>query len=1288
MNRKLWHAGACIVFYLCSASLNQARAEPPLLGRGELSSRRVDIHVDGKRPIAGERSRFAVSARGDIYFTYTLAAGDFSCKPLGHIAASGEIRMSAIDSESTWNVEGWGTYGCPFDLAFDSSGGLHIATRHRGPPYGVDFWRQVDGVWRLESFGAGVTFGGNNVSLGILPNGRPVVVCLDRNRNQLALWQRSDEGQWSVSRPKTLNSVAPGQFDLVVRNDGTLQVVFCPTNGGPVCATRHADAQWTTQRISTTTVSRMIDAEVGDAGELHVSFAAGESGNSIRTLHHATQSANGHWHDRVVAQSDVERHVGWNDLSVAGGRVAIAWEHGTGRQFAPKDYGGNVGSVMLTVIDRSSESATHELVAKHGGRPGLALTPDGKTAFVGVYTGNDHGDDFYLLNCRLDDGEPLPARVVAGDPASMFRNGCLKDIDSGNAKAERRGLQRIDLSGVAADQQRTLIDRYLNHDDPTIRKAIVRELGASPGAVAHFADRLTGVLNDPDRLVRKTFLERLSTSNADQQFVRPVLVQAIGSGDPMTRLTATELVRQRSDRIPPETLAKAVEGFVTDLGKTDLSVSGSAAMALERLTDAGGTRDRLKSAIGEGSPLQRVRAALILVRCGESWSEIPACVPKEDGKLEAYSTEAQLALCGLLGQVRTADCVPLLETCLHSDVPAVRTAAVFALRSVAHVAELKPVAKHPKGFDLLALRSVAPSSAQQRETRQAAVAALVAALRHGDPNVRQKSCDALNRVMAKEALPAINELLDDPDAGVRLAARTAVATLRDHPSDALIHHGQWKQASADRSVRRIGAVQRPPTQVVDGVVQAGSDKQLLIDDFVIDEMSRLKRRLHPFEKHPRNPVFQAQMPWEEGWADPFMSTVIYDPDQRCFWMWYRCGPRHSLKGYAVSEDGVHWQRPDIAESPWQQFERHNLLGFEGRIVTWKKPGNNVLFFPGATGVDRFLSLFYQPPTSDYAVSRSADGVTWQQPESVRHAYGDVVSLVHDPGRDQFLFFPKYMRPHEGFVRRSFAATTLKELNSSFAAKLPFLAGHRDDARVADDACRAYGSLLPDTLRLPEFHSEIYSVTAIAYEGVVVALYDLWPVVGSREGPLDMPMKVSRDMQAWHDVDYPRRALSIGRFGEWDSGMVYGGNTMLVVDDQIRLYYLGANMGHCTRILPATKPYHTLGVGLATLRLDGFASLRPDGGEPGEFITKPLNTEGTRLQINARCHPGGWIKVELFDANGKAQPGYSMDDCDTFKGDSIRHTMTWRGNAEIKNVSSPVRLRVRLHNSDVFAFQFP
>lgn len=1256
--------------------VSQLRAE-------EVNVRRVDIHVDGKRPIAGERSRFAVSPQGDVFFSYTLAAGEFSCKPLGHITPAGEVRLSAIDSESTWNVEGWSTYGVPFDLAFDQQGELHIATRHRGQPYGVDYWRRVNNVWRLESFGEDVTYGGNNVSLGLLPDGRPVVVCLDRNRTQLTVWERSEGGRWSASRPKELSNVMSGQFDFIVEQTGRLRVLFCPTKGGPICATRDG-GEWTAQQIASTSVSRMITATLDASGRLHVSFAAGDSTATVRELHYATLPRDAEWQDAVVAKSDDSRHVGLTDIAAAKGRVAIAWEHGLGPQLAPNDYGGRVGSVKLTDI-ANGKPVTHEVVEQNGGRPGLALTPDGKTAWVGVYTGNDHGDDFYLLKCDLDGSQSLAAKVV-GDPKTMFRDGCLRDIGSGNAQAERRGLQRIDLSSVNPEQRLTLIDRYLSHDDPAIRKSIVGELAASPDAVAHFSKRLPAVLQDPDGLVRKTFLERLTAGKADQQYVRPILAQAIASDDAMTRLTAAEVLREHPDWVESKSLAAAFEVMARDLDSEDATAAGSAAMALERLIDVGGLRGNLKQLIETGSPRQRVLAALVLVRCKEAWGEVSACVPT-DGKLEAYPTDALLALCGLIGQVRTADGVPVLKSCLGHDNARVRAAAVFALRSIAHVAELKPVAKHPKGFDLLALRASQPTSDEQREAQQAAIAVLVGSLMHSDANVRQKACDALSRVRATKAVSSIERLVNDPDAGVRFAARTAVAALNDRPSESLISLDKWKQAAATRPIRNQGNVHRAPTQIVNGVIQAGSDKQLLIDDLVIDEKSGLTRRLHPFEKHARNPVFQAQLPWEEGWADPFMSTVIYDPVERCFKMWYRCGPRHSLKGYAVSDDGIHWQRPDVAKSAWQKFERHNLLGFEGQIATWKKPGNNVLHFPEASGTDRFLSLFYQPPTSDYAVSRSSDGVTWQQPKSVRHAYGDVVSLIHDPGRDQFLFFPKYNREHDGFVRRSFAATTLQDLDGPFTAQFPFLASHRDDARVADDACRAYGSLIPDTLRLPEFHSEIYSVTAIPYEGVVVAMYDLWPVTGTREGPLDMPMKISRDMKTWQDVDYPRRALSIGRFGEWDSGMVYGGNTMLVVDDQIRMYYLGANMGHCTRILPTTKPYHSLGVGLATLRLDGFASLQTEDQEPGEFTTKPLHVEGTQLQVNGRCHKGGWIKAELLDSAGKPLPGFTLGDCDAFDGDSIRHTFMWKGKANIDDAPSTVRLRVKLHSAEVFAFQF-
>ncbi len=1253
----------------------------PLHG-AELNSRRIDIHVDGKRPIAGERSRFAVSPQGHIFFTYTLAAGEFECKPLGVIEPAGTIRMSAIDSESTWNVEGWATYGFPFDLVVDAAGELHVAARHRGQPYGVDYWRRVDGVWRLESFGADVTYGGNNVSLGLLPGGRPVVVCLDRNRIRLTVWERSDAGRWLATRPDELADVASGQFDLEVHKDGTLRVVFCSTNGSPVCATRDVKHQWAREPIAATPVARMIASTLDNADRLHVSFAAGARGDCVQNLHLATLTTDGKWQNNVVSKSDKQRHVGRTDIAAAAGRVAIAWEQGVGPQFTPKDYGGKVGSVMLTVIDKG-EPATHELVAKNGGRPSLALAPDGKTAWVGVYTGNDNGDDFYLLNCRLDGGQPTPARIVNGKPASIFRHGCLKDIDSGNEKAERRGLQRIDLSGLSAVHRQSLIERFLNHDDPLIRVSMARELARSADSVAHFADRLPKVLDDPDRLVRKTFLEGLATSTADRQFLKPVLKKAIASDDAMTRLAAAEVLRQHPDWVDPDVLTMAVKKLGSSLNSDNLTAAGSASLAFERMIDVDGVLAQLNVLVKTGSPLQRVRATLILFRTGQAidLSELNE-VPKQGNE------QAQLALCGLLGQLRTAECVPLLEQTLVSQYPAARASAVFALRSIAHVAELKPVAKHPRGFDLLALRVVEPTSAEKSKTRAAAVDALIESLKHADPNVRQKACDALNRVRAKQAVASIKSLLDDPDSGVRISARTALGILNDAPlSDVVIDHKKWKRASVERSARRLGKVHRAPTAVVDGVVQVGSDKQLLIDDFVIEKMTGLTRRLHPFKKHPRNPVFQAQVPWEEGWADPFMSTVIYDRDERCFKMWYRCGPRHSLKGYAVSSDGIHWERPDIAQSAWQQFPNHNLLGFDGRIATWQKPGNNVQFFPDASGTDRFLSLFYQPANGDYAVSRSADGTVWQPPQSVRPAHGDVVSLIWDPSRQEYLFFPKYKRQHDGHVRRSFAATTLKSIDGPFSATFPFLAGHRDDERVGDDACRAYGSLLKDTLRLRDFHSEIYSVTAIPYEGVVVALYDLWAVTGSAEGPLDMPMKVSRDMKTWHDVDYPRRALSIGRFGEWDSGMVYGGNTMLVVDDQIRLYYLGANMGHCTRVLPMTKPYHALGVGLATLRLDGFASLR-SGEKPGQLTTKPLRVAGNRLQINASCLKGGSIKIALLDTAGKPLPGFAAENCDPFVGDSPNHTVTWDGKAEIRIPrDAPIRLRIEVQHADLFAFQF-
>lgn len=1250
----------------------------------EIMTRRIDVQVDGQRPLAGERSCFAVSSEGEIAFTWTLAAGDYSCKPLGLIAPDGKISYSAIDSETTWNVEGWGAFGMPFDLVYDRQGSLHIANRFHGQPYGVDYWHQVDGQWQLETFGQNVTFGGNNVALGLLPDDRPVVVCMTRNRTRLAVWERSSDGQWSVDRPEELQNVVAGFFDLVVSKQEQVRVVFCPQIGGPRCATRDQDGNWQVTTIADVAVCRNIAAATDQNGHLHVSFAAGDNGSSIRELHHAELDGGGTWTSRVVARTPTDRHISRTDIAATPACQVIVWEQGQGAVAASKDYGAVVGSVELTVIDSSSDPVT-QTVARSGGRPSLALSPGGQTAWVGVYTGNSDGDDFYLLNCDLSGGEPRQIEAPKFDEPAVFAAGCLRDINSGNELAMRRGIQRLDMSQVSTDQRLKLIERFLDHSDASIRKPIVRELARDPVALnsAAKSGRLQSILNDPDRLVRKTLLANLTSDASVDAISQKLAANGLASTDAMTRLASAEVMRLHHEWPVDEAVQNAVDQLIADLGHPDVKRSGSAGMTLERLMIIEKIAANVQTALTDGSPDQRVKAALILWRTKQ-----PFDIDHLKPSMASERKDTQLAVCGLLGQMRSPDGVVLLKQALESSFPAVRSSAVYALKSTAHVAELKPVAKHPKGFDILALRNSEPATESDRQTQLAVLDVLEHALQHDDANVREKACDALGRVGATQAVHALAGLADDSDPGVRIAAATAVGVLNDTPGAALVDQAEWLAETASRSVRKLNPVYRSPTKQEGGVIVVGSDTQLFVDDFLIEEMTGLKRRLHPFKKHERNPVFQAQVPWEEGWADPFMSTVIYDSEQRCFRMWYRCGPRHSLKGYAVSEDGVHWQRPNIAETAWQQFGRHNLLGFDGQIGIWKKPGNNVQFHPDADNPqERFQSLFYQHGKT-YGVSRSSDGIRWSQPEIVRPAYGDVVSLITDPGRDRYLFFPKYMREHDGFVRRSFAAATISKLDAPITARFPFLAGHREDALVGDGACRAFGSLLPEVTQLKQFHSEVYSVTAIPYEGVFVALYDLWPVIGNREGPLDMPMKVSRDMQTWTDVDFPRRALSIGRFGEWDSSMVYGGNTMLVVDDEIRMYYLGANMGHCTNVLPMTRPYHALGVGLATLRLDGFASLRPDGEETGSVTTRQLRAEGDHLFVNAHCQAGGWLKAELLDADGIVLPGFSQADCEPFTGDALRHPIKWKGSPVLSDhISTPVRIRFVVKNADLYSFRF-
>ncbi|RKN83749.1 hypothetical protein D7M11_16255 [Paenibacillus ginsengarvi] len=64
-----------------------------------------------------------------------------------------------------------------------------------------------------------------------------------------------------------------------------------------------------------------------------------------------------------------------------------------------------------------------------------------------------------------------------------------------------------------------------------------------------------------------------------------------------------------------------------------------------------------------------------------------------------------------------------------------------------------------------------------------------------------------------------------------------------------------------------------------------------------------------------------------------------------------------------------------------------------------------------------------------------------------------------------------------------------------------------------------------------------------------------------------------------------------------------------------------------------------------------------------------------------------IQVEAADESGQAIEGFSFDDMEPLYGDSLGEAVRWKSGAGLERLEGrPVRLRFRLKDADLYAFQ--
>jgi hypothetical protein len=438
------------------------------------------------------------------------------------------------------------------------------------------------------------------------------------------------------------------------------------------------------------------------------------------------------------------------------------------------------------------------------------------------------------------------------------------------------------------------------------------------------------------------------------------------------------------------------------------------------------------------------------------------------------------------------------------------------------------------------------------------------------------------------------------------------------------------------------------------VIPIDVGRQLFVDDFLIQE-TNLQRTYHLAEYHPQTPVLVPDKPWEMTEPNPcamvFSDGVFYDPKDRLFKMWYMAGYVAGT-GYATSEDGIHWTKPELDVVPGTNLVQK---GWRDSSTVW-------LDLVTDDPQSRFKMAYFTG--GNLVLQTSPDGIHWSEP--VRSGpTGDRTTFNYNPFLKKWVYGIRAGASGFGRIRQVWeAADFLRDAQWKSSEPVLWVGADNADPQRED-------------LKTPP---QLYNLDCVAYESLLLGLFTIWRGQPSdRAKPNEVCVGFSRDGFHWHRPDRrPFNPVS-EKQGDWNWGNVQSaGGGCLIVGDQL-YFYVSARKG-----IPGSRSSGVCTTGLATLRRDGFASLDAADTQ-GTVTTRPIRFQGRYLFVNADVD-GGELRAEVLDAAGQPIAPFTRDKCVAVREDATRAQVRWEGAEDLSRLSGqPVRLRFSLTKGSLYAF---
>ncbi|MEO6647357.1 MAG: hypothetical protein ABIN89_13275 [Chitinophagaceae bacterium] len=512
-------------------------------------------------------------------------------------------------------------------------------------------------------------------------------------------------------------------------------------------------------------------------------------------------------------------------------------------------------------------------------------------------------------------------------------------------------------------------------------------------------------------------------------------------------------------------------------------------------------------------------------------------------------------------------------------------------------------------------------------------------------------------------------------------------------------------------------------QVNNDVLEVGSQRQLFVDDFLVDKLlGKAELRLH--NPTPQNIVLETNEPWEGNGTN--YVTVFMDESK--YRMYYRACHYSYLGGkdrpnsrdiycYAESTDGIHWIKPELGIISWNGSKKNNIIidGVGGHAFSPFKDAN-----PQCKRDARYKALGYGRSSKHglYAF-KSADGIHWQLmdtlPVITKGAFDSQNLAFWDARRSQYRGYHRDFRGKDDVDLINAGADEGRDIRTETSDD--FL--HWTEPVFLDYSAIVDPGIKKDIMvtvsntqvnKVPsERVSELYTNQIMPYyraPDLLIGFPTRYADRGWTESAKALPRYDYRQVRA-KESRREGTAVTEGmiisshdrkHFSVWPESFLRPGlrnsNTWFY-GDMYQNWGLVETKSMIVDAPPEISLYATeralqeKGVILRryTLRLDGFVSVNaPLAG--GEVVTKLIKFTGSKLMLNLSTSAAGSVRVEIQNADGQALPGFSLGDCPEIYGDDLERAVVWKGNADLAGISGKaVRVRFVVSDADVYSFIF-